>query len=70
MKQDKKTYALSDEEIENETRRYAKRSIEAFEADVLASQTRGRLEKFLEKSGLGDVIIDTYQQRNNRRFTR
>jgi hypothetical protein len=70
VKQDKKTYALWDEEIENETRRYAKRSIEAFEADVLASQTSGRLKEFLEKSGLGDVIIDTYQQRNNRRFTR
>jgi len=70
VKQDKKTYALSDEEIENETRRHAKRSVEAFEADVLASQTRGRLEKFLEKSGLWDIVVDTYQQRNNRRFTR
>jgi hypothetical protein len=57
----------------DEVEKYATESVVQFHADVKLAYLRGGiegLEVMLAKSCLWDTVVDTYQQRGNRRFTR
>jgi hypothetical protein len=73
---------LAKQEIQNEVstraalnfigdvRKYATKAVAAFVADMIDCQDLTDVEALLHRAGLWDAVVDTYQQRSNRRFTR
>jgi hypothetical protein len=71
MKKDLETYAMSESKLKKLEKEHADAALAAFMMDMDEGRSRdGTGTDFLKRSGLLDVIIDTYQQRGNRRFYR
>lgn len=70
MTQDKKTYATLKKTMRDMREQHARESIAAFMLDLDEGRSRDGAVEFLKRAGFWDFIIDTYQHRLNRRFTR
>jgi len=70
VKQDKKAHVMLEKKLREMKEQHEREAITAFMLDLDEGLRRDGAVSFLKRAGFWDFIIETYQHRLGRRFTR